>query len=221
MEETFERVTQRHGGKTALIKHFYRRQYQISGGDWRTIYYAIFTDWKGRRRKIPLGSEIKAARDALSILLARNIKREDFDAEKQQARDQPRQLTLEQWGELYFSEMINPGLRSAAWQRSLFNRLKTSSLGNAFLDEIDEGAIDDYRNCRLRDPVTNSMRKRASTSRSRKSESFIRSVNRELAILRILLRAAKRKKRIKTVPDLPGPLCRWNIEGLSPVCPDR
>jgi site-specific recombinase XerD len=37
MEETFERVTERHGGKAAPVKHFYRRQYQIAGGNWRTI----------------------------------------------------------------------------------------------------------------------------------------------------------------------------------------
>ena len=43
-----------------------------------------------------------------------NIKHEDFDTEKQQSRDQARRLTLEQWGELYFTEMINPGLRCAA-----------------------------------------------------------------------------------------------------------
>jgi hypothetical protein len=63
-------------------------------------------------------------------------------------------MTLEQWGELYFAEMINPGLRSAAWQRILFNRLKASPLGAMFLDEIDEAPIYDYRDRRLRHPVT-------------------------------------------------------------------
>jgi hypothetical protein len=33
MQETFDRVTERHGGKTAPVKHFYRRQYQIAGGE--------------------------------------------------------------------------------------------------------------------------------------------------------------------------------------------
>ena len=31
MQETFERVTERHGGKAVPVKHFYRRQYQIVG----------------------------------------------------------------------------------------------------------------------------------------------------------------------------------------------
>jgi hypothetical protein len=52
-KETFEWVTEHHGGKTVPVKHFYRRHYQIAGGDWRMIYHAIFTDTKGKRRKMP------------------------------------------------------------------------------------------------------------------------------------------------------------------------
>jgi integrase len=200
MKETFERVTEKHGKAEVPVKHLYRRQYQTAGGDWRTIFYAIFTDWKGKRRKFPLGSEIKAAKEALAIYEARNVKREDFDAEKEQARAEARRLTLEQWGELYFAEMINPGLRSAAWQRIMFNRLKASSLGGMFLDEIDEAAIDDYRDRRLRDPVTKFNGKDGEHKPTGRRIAYS-TVNRELAILRILLRLAKRKKRIKSVPE--------------------
>jgi hypothetical protein len=58
MQETFERVTERRGKVEAPIKHLYRRQYQTAGGDWRTIYYAIFTDWKGKRPKFSHGGVI-------------------------------------------------------------------------------------------------------------------------------------------------------------------
>ena len=78
MQETFERVTERHGGKTAPVKHFYRRQYQIAGGDWRTIYYAIFKDWKGKRRKFPLGSKLGPANEGLALYEARNIQSRRF-----------------------------------------------------------------------------------------------------------------------------------------------
>ena len=47
--------------------------------------YGIFTDWKGKRRDMRLGSEIKAAKDALALRDARNIKREDFDADNSAA----------------------------------------------------------------------------------------------------------------------------------------
>ena len=58
-KETSERVTD----------HLYRRQYQTAAGDWRTKYYAIFTDWKGKRRKFSLGTDEKAARQGLTIRL--------------------------------------------------------------------------------------------------------------------------------------------------------
>src|SRR5688572_14536102 len=68
MEETFERVTERHGENTFPVKHLYRRQYQTAGGEWRTVFYAIFTDWQGKRRKFPLGSNLDDARDELGRL---------------------------------------------------------------------------------------------------------------------------------------------------------
>lgn len=51
MKETFERVTERRSGVDVPVKHFYRRQYQNAGGDWRTIYYAsrasrFFISWR-------------------------------------------------------------------------------------------------------------------------------------------------------------------------------
>jgi len=63
MKETFERVTERHGGNSVLVKHFYRRQYRTAGGDWSTLYYARFKDSKGKQRMFPLGSKLEAARD--------------------------------------------------------------------------------------------------------------------------------------------------------------
>ena len=95
MQETFERVTERHGGKAAPVKHFYRRQYQIAGGDWRTIYYARFKDWKGKRRTFSLGSKLGPACEGLALYEARNIKRDDFDADK------VRGMTLGEWLDSY------------------------------------------------------------------------------------------------------------------------
>ena len=48
-----------------------------------------------------LGSEIKAAKDALALLEARNIKREDFDADKN------RGMTLGEWLDGYLRRYIN------------------------------------------------------------------------------------------------------------------
>jgi hypothetical protein len=81
MNQTFERVS----------KHLYRRQYQTAGGEWSTLFYVIFTDWKKKRRTFPVGSELKAAREELTVLEARNIRKEDFD------KDKTRGLTLFPW----------------------------------------------------------------------------------------------------------------------------
>jgi hypothetical protein len=70
MNETFERVTERRGKVEVPIKHLYRRQYQTADGNWSTIYYAIFTDWKGKRRKFAVWSQLEAAKDGLAIYLA-------------------------------------------------------------------------------------------------------------------------------------------------------
>jgi len=85
MKESFERIAD----------HLYRRQYQTAGGEWRTQHYAIFTDWKGKRRKFPLGTDEKAARQGLTIRLADNLKKVDFDKERDDRN--ARQLILGKW----------------------------------------------------------------------------------------------------------------------------
>jgi len=38
MQETFERVTERHGKVEVPVKHFYRTAYQTRGGNWSTVF---------------------------------------------------------------------------------------------------------------------------------------------------------------------------------------
>jgi len=74
MKETVERVTERHGGKAAPVKHLYRRQYQISGEDWHDLVRYFH------------GLEREAAEEGLSVLEARSIKWEDFRRRQDQTR---------------------------------------------------------------------------------------------------------------------------------------
>jgi hypothetical protein len=140
MQETFERVTERHGGKTAPIKHFYRRQYQITGGDWRTIYYARFKDWKGKRRTFSLGSALGPAREGLALYEARNVRKEDFDADKVKG------MTLADWLKRYL-ELVK-GAASYKTKRSECFHLKRL-LGHLPLTEINRVRIMEYKNSRL------------------------------------------------------------------------
>jgi hypothetical protein len=140
MEETFERVTERHGGKAAPVKHFYRRQYQITGGDWRTIYYARFKDWKGKRRTFSLGSKLGPAREGLALYEARNVRKEDFDADKVKG------MTLTDWLKRYLD--LVKGTASYKTKRSECLHL-TRLLGHLPLTEINRVWIMEYKNSRL------------------------------------------------------------------------
>ena len=60
-----------------------------------------FTDWTGKRRKFPLGTELNAAKDALATYLARNVKREEFDSDKAKA------MTLTEWLSVYLDLVKN------------------------------------------------------------------------------------------------------------------
>jgi hypothetical protein len=68
---TFERVAD----------HLYRRQYLTAAGEWRTKFYGIFTE--------------KPARQGLTIRLADNLKKVDFDKERDDRS--ARLLTFNRW----------------------------------------------------------------------------------------------------------------------------
>jgi hypothetical protein len=92
MEETFERIA----------RHFYKRQYQNSTGDWRTSYYALFVTWQGKRQRFSLGDCLEDARDELGRLHTLNKGRYDFNAEKEnQAKAKIKAMTLAEWLDLF------------------------------------------------------------------------------------------------------------------------
>ena len=59
MTDKVERALEPDG---AVIPWLYVRHYRNSKNRAVTKYYAIFTDWSGRRRRLPLGDELKARR---------------------------------------------------------------------------------------------------------------------------------------------------------------
>jgi len=69
-----------------IERHLYKRQYQTDNGDWSTLYYGIFVDWNGKRRRFPLGSNLQGARDKLGVLHKRNDAEYDFDAEAEKKK---------------------------------------------------------------------------------------------------------------------------------------
>jgi len=63
------------------VPHLYERQYQTEAGERRVKFYAKFTcALKHKPRTMALGSDIQAAKEALALVLADNVKGRDFDA---------------------------------------------------------------------------------------------------------------------------------------------
>src|SRR5688572_26258058 len=122
MEQKFERVE----------KHMYRRQYQTAGGEWTTLYYGRFKDWKGKHRAFPLGSDLKTARDELKVREARNIRREDFDLDNQKPIEVER-LTVTKYLPRFLE--TKKALPSYGFYRVCGNHLERI-LGSLALEEI-------------------------------------------------------------------------------------
>jgi integrase len=179
MKETFERVGE----------HLYKRQYQTAGGDWRTKYYAIFTDWKGKRRKFSLGTDEKAARQGLTIRLADNLKKVDFDKEKEERRAHEIAITVAGWSEVYFELEEVKKKRSVGRDRDYVKPL-TRILGRKLLTDIETDDLFGYLNKRREEGIIRGGKE----TQTKVADGTIKN---ELSCLRRMLNLA-RSKRIKT-----------------------
>ena len=186
MEETFERVTEGHGGKAVPVKHFYRRQYQIAGDDWRTIYYARFKDWKGKQRTFTLGSALTTAREHLMIYEARNIRREDFDLDKKKPESG---MTVAAWADSYFELEEVKARRSIDRDRTLAAPIKRL-LGHRDLTELCHEDLFGYKNARKAEGIIRGGKE----SKTKVSNGTVKN---ELSLLRRMVNLA-RDRDIKT-----------------------
>ena len=78
-----------------IESYLYQRKYQTSKKEWTTRYFARFKDWKGINRKKPLGTNLKAARQKLQMLLGDNVRGVDLDKEKSE------RMTFDRWADRY------------------------------------------------------------------------------------------------------------------------
>jgi len=143
MKDEFKRV-KRH-------RHLYKRQYLTEKGDWSTLYYGIFVDWKGKRRYFPLGSELRPAKERLRILEADNVKRKDFDIEREERRRAVTAgMTLTEWLDRYL-ELVKhmPSWETKKAQCAHLKRL----LGSLSLPDINRVRIMEYKSRRLSEPL--------------------------------------------------------------------
>jgi len=185
-----------------IARHLYKRQYQTDNGDWSTLYYGIFVDWKRKRRKFPLGSDLKTAKGELKVLEARNIRKEDFDKDKEIERVG---ITLSKWAEQYFKDKVNPNKRSVERERRSLKKLEPYFGGLTLQGIICWSAEDnkgfrsrvmEYKNQRLQEPIV-----RRGKPVEGKRIAFP-TVNRELAFLRYLLNLAYDDGLIDNAPRM-------------------
>lgn len=141
MEQKFER----------LEKRLYRRQYQRASGDWNTLYYAIFTDWRGKRRTFPLGDDLESARDRLGELRRLDRGRYDFDQEKREReKAKTKGMTLGEWLDRY----VDLTKHMASWKTKKAQCIPLKRLLNSLpLSEVNRVRIMEYKNRRLSEPL--------------------------------------------------------------------
>ncbi len=156
-------------------RHLFKRQYPISSGEWSTLYYGIFKDWKRVLRKFPLGSELKPAQEQLAILEADNVKKKDFDLEKiELAKAKTQGMTLAEWLDRYLDlTKHTPSGETRHAQCAHLMRL----MGSLPLSQINRVRIMEYKQRRLSEPL---MRHRGPVKGTRIMGS---TVNREVSCL--------------------------------------
>jgi hypothetical protein len=139
----------------------------------------VFTDWKGKRRRVPLGSDLETAKAGLKLRLADDIKKVDFDLEKR------RGMTLFSWIERFMQ--VKASKRSLSKDRESAAKIK-AYFGDCALETITSSMIEGHKQKRLTEKTRHGRIPKPAT------------INREVAFLRSLLNLAARDRLIDQIP---------------------
>jgi len=165
-----------------IEKHLYERRYQTATGEWSRIYYVRLKDWKGVRRVWPAGNNLKTARAKRAEYEHRNALREDFDKDKVQG------MTFARWAEIYL-ERYAKDKRSVDEDRRHVGVL-SEFFGNLLLSQITKTKVEESKQIR---------KGRLTYKGTPVSASYC---NRELEVLRHLLRLATEEEIIPAAPPV-------------------
>jgi len=203
MAQTFER----------LEKHLYKRQYQTLVGEWSTIYYARFTDWKGKRRIFPLGSDLKTAKEELKVLEARNIRREDFDKDKR-IEEKTGAMTFAEWGKKYPDQQGVKNKRSLNEGKGMIRLHLSPFFGSTPLTQITRESLIRYIDKRMGETII----RQGKASKKRVARG---TVSNELSLLRRMLRVAAREGYQVSTPSFEGLITRVKRGGRALTAEER
>jgi len=168
--EKFERIE----------KHLYRRKHLTSTGDWSTLFYGYFVDWKGKRRWFPFGDNLKRAREELEKKRVQNREKFDFDAEKMKPEIG---ITILVWSEAYFNLEEVKQKRSLDRDRTLVAPIRRL-LGDKLLTELKRDHLFGYTNDRRKEGIIRGGKE----SRKKVSDGTIKN---ELSLLRRMINLAR------------------------------
>jgi integrase len=168
----------------ALPHHLTVQHYTTRRGVRRTLYYVRFTDWKGIRRKVPVGADLTVAKQRRDQLLGQNVLRHDFD----QDAAPPPGLTLAAWLERCVA--LRQHKRSLAKDRTSVRYLLAFFGSHCALEQLTTSQIEAYKQARLQQPDRYGRLPKPAT------------INRELAFLRWALRLAADDQLIERLPRI-------------------
>lgn len=83
LESNFNEARQTGERVKRIQRNFYERRYCLKTGEWRTLFYMRFVDWKGVRRTFSLGDNLPIARQNLVQHQAENLSKIDFDVKQE------------------------------------------------------------------------------------------------------------------------------------------
>jgi len=196
-----------------VAKHLYKRQYQTAAGEWSTLFYARFTDWKGKRRIFSLGSDLKTAKEELKVLEARNIRREDFDKDKP-IEQKTGAITLAEWGKKYPDQEGVKNKRSLNEEKGMIRLHLTPFFGSMLLTQITRESLSRYVDKRMGETT---LRQRK-VSKKRVARG---TVSNEVSLLRRMLRVAAREGYQVSVPSFERLIVRVKKGGRALTAEER
>jgi integrase len=187
--------------KKRIARHLYEMSWRTDGGEMSRYFYAVFRcRLKGKGRNIPLGSDLKKAKEKLVKIEGQNIDRYDFDLDRQRVVEKPSDgkaspFSFAEWCEKY------PTFDDVKRKRSLSDELNVIRLhlkpffGACLLTEIEREALTRYIDHRSQQFIRRNKQGQSSKLVARGT------ISNELSLLRRILRTALREGYKVSVPS--------------------
>jgi integrase len=172
MKEKFEKID--FDGADDVAPQLYKRTRHNAAGKPLIRYFALWTDWQGIRRKMPLGANLKAAKLKIHNLDYDETHKVDFDEQKQ--KREARGMTFEKFITVNKIELKSP------WHKAPL----LAFFGNKTIAAIADDDVLAYRKHRATEPMIR-------CGKPTKKLLTQATINKEVGALRKTLKIARAK----------------------------